>query len=171
MTKVPHISQTNERGTFGRNAKKHENTTVLNEQNRTLCVFKCWLKCQLASFEALLSLEKKTHRRSKAIVERGPCFASCRTRTICVEIGPPSFLVSHQTSPVQEFWWSQNGAIWDQKKAATHIPILQLPCDKPRRSSQRGAKSQHDLSKWQNIRGGRGVPGDWWNAVIGCLPG
>ena len=39
--------------------KKHENTKVLH--------------CQLTSFEALLSLEKN-HRRSTAIVERGPFF-------------------------------------------------------------------------------------------------
>ena len=36
--------------------KKHANTTVLQKQKRTICVFKCWLNCQLASFEALLSL-------------------------------------------------------------------------------------------------------------------
>ena len=46
------------RGTFGRNAKKHDNTTVLNKQKRTICVSKCWLNCQLASCEALRSLEK-----------------------------------------------------------------------------------------------------------------
>ena len=52
---------------------KHENTTVLYKQKRTICVINCWLNCQLASFEALRSLEK-SHRRSNANVERGPFF-------------------------------------------------------------------------------------------------
>ena len=34
-------------------------------------MFKCWLNCQLASIETLLSLEK-SHQQSNAIVERGP---------------------------------------------------------------------------------------------------
>ena len=38
--------------------QKHEHTTVLNRQKRAICVFKCWLNCQVASFEGLLSLEK-----------------------------------------------------------------------------------------------------------------
>ena len=41
-----------------RDAKKHEQTTVLNKQKRTICAFKCWLTVQLASVEALLSLAK-----------------------------------------------------------------------------------------------------------------
>ena len=50
--------------------KKHENTSVLNKQKRTICVFKCWLSCQAASFEALRSLEKAIDDASNAIVER-----------------------------------------------------------------------------------------------------
>ena len=37
------------RGIFGRHAKTRENTTVLKKQKHTICVFKCWLNCQLAS--------------------------------------------------------------------------------------------------------------------------
>ena len=37
--------------------KENENITVLNKQKRIVCVFKCWLDSQLASLEALLSLE------------------------------------------------------------------------------------------------------------------
>ena len=36
--------------------KKHENTTVSNKQKPTICVFECWLDCQLTPFEALRSL-------------------------------------------------------------------------------------------------------------------
>ena len=39
------------RGAFGRNAKKHENTTVLNKQTSTICAFQCWLNGHLASFQ------------------------------------------------------------------------------------------------------------------------
>ena len=45
--------------------------TLLNKQKRTICVLQnAELSCPMASFEALLSLEKN-HRRSNAIVERG----------------------------------------------------------------------------------------------------
>ena len=54
---LPQISHENEKGHPSRNVKKH--TTVLNKHNRTIFEFKCWLDCQLASFEALLSYEKK----------------------------------------------------------------------------------------------------------------
>ena len=38
--------------------QKHENTTVVLKQKRIICILECWLNCQLASFEALQSLEK-----------------------------------------------------------------------------------------------------------------
>ena len=61
--------------------KKTEHTTLLNKQKTcTVCVFKCWLNCQLASFEALLSCRLKKSQRPNAIVERSPFFVSCRTQ-------------------------------------------------------------------------------------------
>ena len=56
---LPHISK-KRKGIRPKckNKKKRENTKVLNKRKRTICVFKCWLNCQLASFEALLALEK-----------------------------------------------------------------------------------------------------------------
>ena len=45
-------------GHSGEMQNKHENTTVMKKEKRTICVFKCWLNCQLAIFETLLSLEK-----------------------------------------------------------------------------------------------------------------
>ena len=54
--------------------KKHENTTVLKKQKRTICVFKCWLNCQLAPFEALRSLEQPStiqrHRGARSLFLR-----------------------------------------------------------------------------------------------------
>ena len=39
-----------------------------NQQKRTICVFKCWLRCPLASYEALLSFEKTIVERSQNCV-------------------------------------------------------------------------------------------------------
>ena len=79
-------SQKKERGIWPKCKTIRKYNGVFFEQKRTICSFKCWLNCHLASFEALLSLEKKKHRRSNAIVERGPFFASCRTKTIIRQI-------------------------------------------------------------------------------------
>ena len=98
--------------------KEHEHTTVLNKQKRTICVFKCWLTCQLASFEALRSLEKTiddptpswsavlfcvlSHRNDIRQKKRNFLCVSCHIGGTC---------------PVKEFSGSRNGAFfWDQKK-------------------------------------------------------
>ena len=80
LTNLPHISQKkkkkNERSIRPKckKKKKQENTTVLSkQQQRTIRAFKCWLHCQLTSFETLLSLAKK-HFRSM------PCsLPNCKT--------------------------------------------------------------------------------------------
>ena len=59
-------------------------TSNYNSVEYTYCAFKCCLNCQVASFEALRSLEEN-HRRSNATVERGSFFASCRTKTRSVK--------------------------------------------------------------------------------------
>ena len=107
---------------------------ILNKQKSSICVFQCWLNCQLASFEALPSLDKN-HRRSNAIVERGPFFASCRTKTISVKI--QLFPVCHirRTSPIQEFSWSQNGAFWETENRLRRTSLTDAICILKRRNS------------------------------------
>ena len=103
---------------------KQENTTVLNKRRRTICEFKCLLNCQLASFEALLSLEMTIEDPTPSW-SAVPFFASCRTKTISVKIGyfPMFFVSNRKTCPVKEFSWSRTGAFFGtEKKAATHIP-------------------------------------------------
>ena len=123
-------------GAIGRDAKKHENTTVLNRQKRTLCVFKCWLNCQPASFEALLSIEKN-HRRANAIVERGPffCVLSHKNdiRQHCVISQVFSYHVGG-TCPVKDFSWSWNGALLETEKKGLDA--------RPHASSNQGKASQ-----------------------------
>ena len=68
---------------FGRNEKK--NTTIqncrINKKNARYAYFKCWLNRQVASFEALLSLEKTIDDPTPSW-SAVPFFASCRTQTI-----------------------------------------------------------------------------------------
>ena len=107
--------------------KKYENTTVFNKQKRTSCVFKCWLNCQLACFEALLSLEKKniddptppwsavlflrlvTHKRYTSKLRDVLCFFQYHFGGTC---------------PVKEFSWSRNGAFWDTEKRPRRVSPL-----------------------------------------------
>ena len=85
--------------------RKHEHTTVLKK--RTIWVFKCWLNCQSASFEALLSFFKKIN---------DPCRFHCLPASVqkrCPSKWSNFFVFSNnlgQTCPVKEFWWSRNGA-------------------------------------------------------------
>ena len=72
------------------NWKKHEHTTVLKKQKRTICALKkCWLNRQLACFEGLRSLEKK--KKTSTIPTPSwsavPFFAVCRTKAISVKTG------------------------------------------------------------------------------------
>ena len=53
---------------------QHKYNSVELTKKRSICVSKCWLNCQLASFEGLPSLEKKNRRRTNAVVERGLFF-------------------------------------------------------------------------------------------------
>ena len=109
-------TQKNERGIRPK-FKKTRKSTVLNKQKRTICVFKCWLNCQLASFEALLSLAKPINdpTQSWSVV---PFFASCRTKRYPSKLGIYFVFSYHigQTCPVKEFWWSRNGAFFENKK-------------------------------------------------------
>ena len=128
--------------------KKHENTTVLKKQKCTICVYKCWLNCQLASFEALRSLAKK-HRRTNAIVERGQFFASCRTKTISVK--------SKRISVVTDWCF-----FWGQKKKG------------PRRTSQPKGDmewgSEKRMATWTRIPTGVGIPQGCPSGPAGSLP-
>ena len=109
--------------------KKHENTTVLNKTKKsTICEFKCWLSCQLAPFEALLSLKKK-HQRSNAIAERGACLR------LVVQKRYPSkwrnfYVIPHhigQSCPDKEFRWSRNGAFFGTTKRPRRTSLLVIP--------------------------------------------
>ena len=82
-----------EREAFGRNA----------------CVLKCWRNCQLASFEALLSVEKKPstiqrHRGARSL------FASCRKKRYPSNLSNFHVFTYHigQTCLVKEIVWSRN---------------------------------------------------------------
>ena len=94
--------------------QKHENTAVLKKPKRTVCASKCWLSCQLASFEALLSLEKKPSTVQR---HRGPRSLFCvlshknEIRQNCVISYVLSFHIG-RTCPVKEFSWSRSGAIF-----------------------------------------------------------
>ena len=117
---LPHISQKNERGIRQKCTKHRKFRTVLNRQKRTICVFKCWLNCQLASFEALRSLEQKNINR--------PCHFQCLTASIqkrCPSKMHDFPVFSYHiggTCPVKECSWSRNGAFFgDRRKATTHI--------------------------------------------------
>ena len=115
---LPQISQNNERNIRPKCKKKTKHTAVLNKQKRTIGEFKCWLNCQLASFEALRSLEKN-HRQSNAIAERGPFFASCRTKTISVKLRIfLGFFVSHRRnmSGKRVFVVTERCFVGDKKK-------------------------------------------------------
>ena len=105
--------------------KKHENTIVLKKTKRTICAFKCCLNCQLASKEALRSLEK-IHQRSNAIVERCPFSASCRlTNDIRQNLEILKFprITWDKHIPLKNLGWSRKGAFWRRiKKTATHVP-------------------------------------------------
>ena len=71
-----------------------KNTTVLKKQKRAICIFKCWLNCQWASVDALLSLEKTVDDPTppwSAVL----FFASCRTKAISVKFAV-MFFVSHR---------------------------------------------------------------------------
>ena len=106
------------RGAFGRIAKKqqqqHENTTV-----KPLSAYsKCWLICQMASFEALWSLEK-------TIDDPTPPWSAVPFLRLVAQKRYPSklcnFLCSSyhigETCLVKEYSWSRNGAfLGDQKK-------------------------------------------------------
>ena len=81
------------------------------EQTRTTCVLRCWLNCQMASIEALLSV---TNRNSTIPRRRGsrPLFASCHVslphnkqtqKTIVVKLGQfPRMIKSNWTKNVGE---------------------------------------------------------------------
>ena len=107
--------------------KTHDHTTVLNKQKRTVCVFRYWLICQLASFEALLSLEKH-HQRSTAIVERGSFFCFLLYKYDIRQhwvISLFSRITSGTHVPIRILVITERCNFWDKEKAATHVPIRQ----------------------------------------------
>ena len=96
----PATTFTKKRGTLGRNPKTLQNTPVLNKP-KTQHLRIQMLNCPSASTGPLIYL--KNHRRSNALVERGPFLASCRTKTISVKIAYERWTMlanlSHLKSP------------------------------------------------------------------------
>ena len=107
------------RGAFGRNEKTRTYNSV-----DTICVFKCWLKCQLTSFEALLSLEKTIDDPTPSL-SAVPVFRLVAENDVRQKSEVSSVLSYHigGTCPVKEFSLSRNGAFWGtEKKRPTPIP-------------------------------------------------
>ena len=107
--------------------KKHEHTTVLNKQIRTICVFKCWLDCLLASFEALLSLEKAIDEPTPSW-SAVPFLASCRTKTTSVKLCTfLCFSSSHRRnmSGKRIFVVTERCIIWRTKKRPRRTSLPQ----------------------------------------------
>ena len=108
-------------GACCRHAKKHENTTVLNKQKRTVCLFK------VALFEALLSVDK-----IPSMIQRHRGARSLFLRLVTQKRYPSklghflfSFLASHRTNMSREriFVVTERCIFFGRKKkAATHIP-------------------------------------------------
>ena len=94
----------------------------MKKQKRTISVFKCWLTCQVASFEALLSIDKAIDDPPWSAV---PFFASCRTKNEILQHFRIFLCFSYHiggTCPVKEFPWSRNGVfVGTEKQATTHI--------------------------------------------------
>ena len=89
---------------------------MLNEQERTICICKCWLNSQLASSEALLSLESTIDDPTPSW-SAVPFFVWHKNdiRQRCVI----SFVFSYHiggTCPVKEFSWPRNGAFFGTAK-------------------------------------------------------
>ena len=104
---LPHISSKTKTRVHSTEVQKHDNTTV-NQQKRTICVLKCWLNCQVASFEALLSHEAVPFLRLD-VQKRHPVNMMY---FVC-------FLVSHRTTcTVKECWRSRKGSFLATKKKA-----------------------------------------------------
>ena len=81
---------------------KDENTTLLIEQKKHCLVFQCWLNCQVASFEALLSLEK-TISEPTLSWSRVLFLSFVVQLTISVKIGQClCLLVSHRTNMLRK---------------------------------------------------------------------
>ena len=123
-------------GAFGRNAKKHENTTVLNKQKRTLCVFKCWLNCQMASCEALLSLEKKKTSPIQRHHAARSLFASCRTKPDVRQnyVISSVFFVSHRKNMIgkRNVVVTERCIFLGQKKRPRRTsPLSRVHCGRP----------------------------------------
>ena len=112
----PHISQENERD-FGQNAKKHENTNALNKQKRAISVCKCWLNCELVSFEAMVSLDK-------TINDPTPSGSAVLFLHIVIQKRYPSTVDNFYLFSCHSKNLDGHGKVhfWDQRKAATPIP-------------------------------------------------
>ena len=104
-----HFSKKNERNIRPKR-KEHK-------QKRTVCGFKCWLNCQLASFEALRSLEKTIDDPTSSwsavpvlrLVPQKPYPSNCVISNVfSYHIGG--------TCPRKEFSWSRNGAFFGTEK-------------------------------------------------------
>ena len=97
-------------------------------KKRTICAFECWLNCQLASCDALPSLENKPstiqrHRGARSLILRLVVQKrySSKLGNFCVF----SYHIG-QTCAVKEFSWSRNGALRGTTKAGTHIPYVSV---------------------------------------------
>ena len=97
--------------------KKHQNTTVLNQQKRTVCVFKCWLNCQNWHTLKLCDHLKKppTIQRHRGAVPLLRLIAQKRYPSKLHNFLCFSCHIG-RTCPVKEFSWSRNSAFFGTKK-------------------------------------------------------
>ena len=124
---LPPNSQ-NTRGAFGRNARSRKYNSVCSiNKRRTICVFKCWLNCQLASFEVLRSLEQTSNAATpswSAVLFF--CVLSHKTisgkfrdfQCFSCQIG--------RTCPVKDFLVSRNGAFFGPKKRPRTSLVMKM---------------------------------------------
>ena len=118
---LPQISQ-KMRGTFGRNQKKKNTTAYLRIQvlaELSIGMHPLKLYCHL----------KKKHRRSNAIVERGPFFCVLSYKNEIRQNCVISLVFSYHiggTCPVKEISWSRNGACFGTKKKPRRTSLVFL---------------------------------------------
>ena len=112
LPSLPHISKKKKREGIRPKCKTTRTYNCVEKTaEKTTCVVKCWLNCQFASFEALLSLEKKT------IDDPTPSWTAVTVlRLAATKRYPANCVVSHVLShhigkkhvPKKKCWWSRN---------------------------------------------------------------
>ena len=133
---LPHISPQKKREEHSAEMKK---TLKYNSVERTpkrtfWCSHAGWI-VHWPPLELCCHLKKKKHcQRSNAIVERGPFFASCRTKTMSVKRGEClCFLVSHRTNKSRKkmLVGTERCNFWDQRRGHDARPSVQIKWPRP----------------------------------------